>query len=106
MNPGPWEGFPRLVIEYAITRNRQTPLEGDWNYGWTCHPEPPQSDAGWHIFDSSRDYKTKWRRVSVHWRPGEAPEIIPSMLATQVIDHRLGEWRMGLGRSKRPVNQQ
>jgi hypothetical protein len=67
---------------------------------------PPQSDAGWHIFDSSRDYKTKWRRVSVHWRPGEAPEIIPSMLATQVIDHTLGELRMALGRSKRPVNQQ
>jgi hypothetical protein len=59
---------PHPMIERIYTRDAMVPLvEGDneFHFGWQCIPQLPNSDPGWEIFDSSKDCKTGWQRITV-----------------------------------------
>jgi hypothetical protein len=55
----------RLIEERCYTRDARVPISADdpeMDCGWQCIPIPPTIDDGWEIFDTSKDYKTGWRR--------------------------------------------
>ena len=55
----------RMIAEVRYTRDFRVPISADdpdMDCGWSCIPIPPTIDDGWKIFDSSKDYKTGWRR--------------------------------------------
>jgi hypothetical protein len=50
-------GTFRVIEEFACTRDRRE----DEEVGWSMHPVSPDG-VGWQIHDSSKDYKTVWKR--------------------------------------------
>jgi hypothetical protein len=63
----------RLIAEVKYTRDARVPLvagDDDLEYGWQCIPLPPSLDDGWEIIDTSKDYRTGWRRW--HYVEGSA----------------------------------
>jgi hypothetical protein len=63
----------RMIAEVRYTRDFRVPIADDdpeMDCGWQSIPVPPTIDDGWKIFDSSKDYKTGWRRW--HWVEGSA----------------------------------
>jgi hypothetical protein len=63
--PNAWVGT-KFVIEKLYTRDYRVPLSDDdreMDQGWRAIPIPPEFDARWEIFDTSKDYKTGWLRV-------------------------------------------
>ena len=58
---------PSLLIEHVYTRDRvydEYDIPGVES-GWKCSPVAPDCSGRWEIFDSSPDYKTGWRRISL-----------------------------------------
>jgi hypothetical protein len=78
--------WPHLIIERQRTRDRIVYLlsaDGEL-CGHDCYEVRPEGE-GLEVVGTNRDYKTDWRRVLVHWRPGEPPQPIPTELATKAI---------------------
>jgi hypothetical protein len=57
----------RPVGEVVYTRDLKVPIvEGDteFKYGWKCIPQQPATASSfWEAVDTSKDYKTGWRRL-------------------------------------------